>query len=90
MVEVLSKALVGDADSAASLGDLMNATGNAEQAEFWFRRAADLGHDNAVLALGNIIGADALMEWVGAAYQKGNPAAERLIRSLREAEPGGY
>lgn len=84
--DFLSRALSGDSDAMASLGDLMKASGNDEQATAWFRRAADAGHDNAVLALGNLIGGAALMEWVRSAYEQGNPAARRLVRSLREED----
>jgi TPR repeat protein len=84
MQEALSSALRGDANSAAELGDLMRSTDNLEQAAFWYRKAADAGNANAALALGGLIGSDALIEWIGEAIKSGNPAASALLRQLRE------
>jgi TPR repeat protein len=81
---VLALALAGDADSAANLGDVMRSTENQEQAAYWYRKAADAGNANAALALGGIIGSDALLDWLGEAIKAGNPAANELLRQVRE------
>ncbi|MGR0319465.1 tetratricopeptide repeat protein [Agromyces sp. ZXT2-3] len=81
--QVLTSATAGDANSMATLGDMMRAANNEEQAASWYRRAADAGHGPAAFALGAIIGTDALIQWLSEARQTGNPAARYVLREIQ-------
>lgn len=90
--ELLPVARRGDPHAMYRLARLYRKNGRPDEAERWFRRAAEAGHPGALYNLGNLAYEDGrhreAEHWLNEAAEAGHPNAMYLLSTLvREADP---
>ena len=90
--ELLPVARRGDPRAMYKLARLFKKNGRPDEAERWFRRAADAGHPGALFNLGNLAYEDGrhreAEHWLTEAAEAGHPSAAYVLsKLLREDNP---
>lgn len=84
--ELLSVARRGDPRAIYELAQLYRKNGRPDEAERWFRRAADAGHPGALFNLGNLAYEDGrhreAEHWLSEAADAGHPVAPYVLAKL--------
>ena len=88
--ELLSVARRGDPRAMYELAQLFRKNGRPDEAERWFRRAAEVGHPGAFFNLGNLAYEDGrhreAEHWLTEAADAGHPIAPYILAKLMRAD----